>query len=149
VLPAPPGLRLFDDLALVSASAPAQTLTRPPTLARQVEPALPDAGVTTPGTAVMEVDVGPDGKVLEVKVVSGVSPGLDAAAVAALRQFEFTPAELDAGLQKLNLQGVLRTAGTREPLAGASPSSSPRRGTSASRPPRRCARTSAPRWSTS
>lgn len=138
-------LRLLVVLALLSASALAQTLTRPPTLVKQVEPAPPDGGVTTPGTVVMEVDLGPDGKVLAVKVVSGLTPELDAAAVKALEQFEFTPAELDgqpaavriqyaltysappppaaepdAGVPTLNLQGVLRTAGTREPLPGAS-----------------------------
>lgn len=93
----------------------------------------------------MEVDLGPDGKVLEVRVVQGVSPELDAAALKALRQFVFSPAELDrepaavriqyaltfeppapplrvidAGVPAVNLRGVLRTAGTREPLPGAS-----------------------------
>lgn len=84
VLHAPVVLRLFAVLALVAASALAQTLTRPPTLVTEVEPAPPDGGVTTPGTVVMEVDAGPDGKVLEVKVVGGVSPGLDAAATVTV-----------------------------------------------------------------
>lgn len=135
-------IRLLLLLALCGTGALAQTLTKPPTLLKQVEPDTGDAGVLT-GTVIMEVDVGLDGKVLEVKVVNGLSPALDAAAAAALRQFEFTPAEIDhqpaavriqyaltfeapvvatvidAGTPTVNLLGVLRTAGNREPLASA------------------------------
>lgn len=122
----------------------AQTLTKPPTLVKQVAPEIADAG-TTAGTVVMEVDLGADGKVLAVKVVTSLSPTLDAAAVKALEQFEFTPAEIDgqpapvriqyaltfeaapvvllevdAGhTPVVNLFGVLRTAGTREAVANA------------------------------
>ncbi len=71
-------IRLILVLALCSSSAFAQTLTKPPSLLKQVEPQPPDGGITTPGTVVMEVDLGPDGKVLEVRVVQGVSPELDA-----------------------------------------------------------------------
>ncbi|MDP1825194.1 MAG: TonB-dependent receptor [Archangium sp.] len=138
-------LRLVLVLAMCGSSALAQTLTKPPTLLEKVEPLTPDGGVTTPGTVVMEVDLGLDGKVLAVKVVSGLSPELDAAAVIALKQFVFTPAEIDhqpaavriqyaltyepppppiavidAGVPAVNLLGVLRTAGTREPIAAAS-----------------------------
>ncbi|HEY0880730.1 MAG TPA: TonB family protein, partial [Archangium sp.] len=138
-------LRLIVVLALFSASAFAQTLTKPPTLVKQVEPALPDAGVTTPGTVVMEVDLGLDGKVLDARVTSGLAPDLDAAALTAIKQFEFTPAEIDgkpaavrlqyaltfepprlpliefdAGVPTINFQGVVRTAGTREPVPAAS-----------------------------
>jgi TonB family protein len=124
----------------------AQTLTKPPTLLKQVAPDTTDAGVTTPGTVVMEIDLSAEGKVTAVKVVQPLSPELDAAAVKALEQFEFTPAEIDgqpapvriqyaltfepppmvvlgepdAGhLPVKNLFGVLRTAGTREPVANA------------------------------
>lgn len=127
---------------LFATSVLAQTLTRPPTLLRQVEPEVGDAGVVT-GTVIMELDLGPDGHVLEVRVTHGLTPELDAAAMAALRQFEFTPAEIDgapaavrieyaltfeapvaievidAGTPVLNLSGVVRTAGTREAIANA------------------------------
>lgn len=131
-------------LALTSFGALAQTLTKPPTLLKQVEPQTGDAGVVT-GTVMMEVDVGLDGKVLAVKVINGLTPELDAAAVHALEQFEFTPAEIDhqpaavriqyaltfeaplpvvaladAGVPTVNLLGVLRTAGTRKPVPSAS-----------------------------
>ena len=133
-------IRLLLVLALCGSSAFAQTLTKPPTLLKHVDAQAPDGGVTNPGTVLMEVDLDPEGKVLEVKVVQGLSPELDAAAVAALKQFEFSPAEIDhqpaavriqyaltfepppppltvidAGVPTVNLQGVLRTAGTREP----------------------------------
>ena len=138
-------LRLVLVLSLCGSSALAQTLTKPPALLEKVEPLTPDGGVTTPGTVVMEVDLGLDGQVLAVKVVSGISPELDAAAVTAIKQFVFTPAEIDhqpaavriqyaltfepppppltvidAGVPTVNLLGVLRTAGTREPIGGAS-----------------------------
>jgi len=99
-------IRLLLLLALCGTGALAQTLTKPPTLLKQVEPDTGDAGVLT-GTVIMEVDVGLDGKVLEVKVVNGLSPALDAAAVAAIRQFEFTPAELDHQPAAVRIQYAL------------------------------------------
>jgi TonB family protein len=107
-------LRLVLVLSLWGLSASAQTLTRPPTLLEKVEPATPDGGVTTTGTVVMEVDLGLDGKVLAVKVVSGLSPALDAAAVTALKQFVFTPAEIDNQPAAVRIQYAL---GPRLPLA--------------------------------
>ena len=134
-------IRLIPVFAMCSLCAFAQTLTKPPTLIQQVQPHPPDGGVTAQGTVVMEVDLGPDGRVLAVKVVQGLTPELDAAAVAALERFVFSPAEidnqpaavriqyaltfeaplvvLDAGVPTVNLLGVLRTAGTREPIPGA------------------------------
>ncbi len=134
-------IRLIPVFAMCSLCAFAQTLTKPPTLIQQVQPHPPDGGVTAQGTVVMEVDLGPDGRVLAVKVVQGLTPELDAAAVAALERFVFSPAEidnqpaavriqyaltfeaplvvLDAGVPTVNLLGILRTAGTREPIPGA------------------------------
>ncbi|MFO0600293.1 MAG: TonB-dependent receptor [Myxococcaceae bacterium] len=123
----------------------AQTLTKAPTLVKQVAPDVGDAG-SVAGTVVMEVDLGPDGKVLAVKVVQPLSPALDAAATKALEQFEFTPAEIDGQPAAVRIQyaltfdatpvvaletpdagpppvvnffGVLRQAGTREAIANA------------------------------
>lgn len=100
-------IRLILVLALISSSAFAQTLTKPPTLLQQVEPQPPDGGITTPSTVVMEVDLGLDGKVLEVRVVQGVSPALDAAALKALRQFVFSPAEIDGEPAAVRIQYAL------------------------------------------
>jgi len=90
-------------LALVSSLAHAQAdggtgvLTKPPALLKEVEavfpPELADAGVG--GTVVMEVDVGEDGRVLDARVVGSAGAAFDEAALTAVRQFEFSPAEVD------------------------------------------------------
>lgn len=143
-------LRLLALLAwLVGAGALAQTLTRAPTLLKQVDPVYPaeavDAGVTAAVT--LELDLGPDGKVSDARVVQSGGAPFDRAALEAIRQFEFTPAEVDgqpapvrltytlnfvlaqevvevpqpadAGVPVVNLAGTLKAAGTREPIAGA------------------------------
>ena len=136
---------------LIGGSAFAQTLTKPPTVLKHVEPLAPqgDGGPGPTGTVVMEVDIGPDGKVMEARVTQTAGAALDQAALAAIKQFEFTPAEIDnapaavriqysmefapaappeepdAGLPDaghapvVNLAGTLRVASTREPLAAA------------------------------
>lgn len=99
-------------LALVSSVAHAQAdggtgvLTKPPALLKEVEavfpPELADAGVG--GTVVMEVDVGEDGKVLDARVVGSAGAAFDEAALAAVRQFEFSPAEVDGRPAAVRLQ---------------------------------------------
>jgi TonB family protein len=136
-------------LLLLAVSALAQTPPKMPTLVKQVDPVYPasltDAGVG--GVVVMEIDIGVDGKVMDVKVVSSAGPEFDEAAVTAARQLEFTPAEfdgkptpvriqyssqfvvqqqvvevpvIDAGVPVVNLKGQVLTAGTREPIVAAS-----------------------------
>ncbi len=139
--------RLSALLLLLAVSAFAQTAPKMPTLVKPVEPVFPaslaDAGVG--GVVVMEIDIGVDGKVMEVKVITSAGPEFDAAAVTAARQLEFTPAEFDgkptpvriqyssqfvvqqqvvevavaqdAGVPVVNFKGQLVTAGTREPVA--------------------------------
>ncbi len=84
-------------LAFGQADAGTGVLTRAPTLLKQVEAAFPaaelDAGVG--GTVVMEVDLGADGKVLDARVTQSAGPAFDRSALAAVRQFEFSPAEVD------------------------------------------------------
>ncbi|MBM4777061.1 MAG: TonB-dependent receptor [Archangiaceae bacterium] len=125
-------------------------LTKAPTLVRQVEATVPpellDAG--TGGTVVMEIDIGPDGAVMDARVVQSAGAGFDREALAAIRQFGFTPAEVDgqpaavriqfsyefffkqqvvevpvvadAGVTGLvNFAGIVRERGTRDPLANA------------------------------
>lgn len=142
---------LFSSLALAQADAgPTGVLTKPPALLKQVEavfpPAMMDAGLG--GTVVMEVDIGPDGLVLDARVIR--SPGLDfdQSALEAIKQFVFSPAEVDgrpaavriqysyqffyrpevvetpvvpdAGVRGLlNFSGRVVERGTREPVAGA------------------------------
>lgn len=137
---------------LLSTAALAQpdagVLTRPPALLTSVEAVFPpqmlDAG--TGGTVVMEVDLGTDGKVMDARVVESAGTAFDQAALDAVKQFVFSPAEVDGApaavriqysyefffrpevitttLQTdagavINFEGTLVERGTREPLAGA------------------------------
>lgn len=128
-------------LSLLAVLGASSVLTKPPTLTKSVEPTFPaeaaDAG--TGGVVVMELDIGADGKVTQVKVVESAGPAFDEAALAAARQLEFSPAEVDGqpapvrisfsstfaveqkpqAVLEVNFAGVLSAAGTREPVAGA------------------------------
>ncbi|MFO0601064.1 MAG: TonB-dependent receptor [Myxococcaceae bacterium] len=148
-------LLLVPVLTSVLLAAPAvaqQADVKPPTLLKQVDPEYPaslaDAGIPE-AAVVMEIDIGVDGKVMDVKVVGSAGAAFDDAAVAAARQLEFTPAEIggkptpvriqytshfvvqaqptveaplpvDAGIPVVNFAGTLLTAGTREPIVAAS-----------------------------
>ena len=126
-------------------------LTKAPALVKQVEAVFPlqmlDAG--TGGTVVMEIDLGTDGKVMDARVIQSAGAEFDQAALEAVRQFEFTPAEVDgvpaavriqysyefffrpevvttlldpdAGTPEgvVNFEGTLVERGTRAPLPGA------------------------------
>lgn len=125
---------------------PTGVLTRPPALLKQVEAAFPaealDAGVG--GTVEMEIDIGADGKVTDARVTKSAGAAFDEAALAAVRQFEFSPAEVDGqpapvrigysyefffrpqavpqpvAEDVVNLQGTVLERGTRTPISGAS-----------------------------
>jgi TonB family protein len=89
---------LFSALtALAQSDGGAGVLTKAPTLVERVEatfpPELLDAGVG--GTVVMEIDLGVDGTVTDAKVVQSAGEGFDREALAAIRRFRFTPAEVD------------------------------------------------------
>ncbi len=92
--------------AQAQADAGTGVLTRPPALLKDVEAAFPpelvDAGVG--GTVTMEVDVGADGKVLDARVIGSAGVAFDEAALAAVRQFEFSPAEVDGHPAAVRLQ---------------------------------------------
>jgi TonB family protein len=82
-----------------SSDEPAGTgeITKPPKLIKFVPAVYPkekhDAGVTASVT--LSIEIGDDGKVGEVEVVKPAAPDFDAAAVAAVKQFVFEPAEID------------------------------------------------------
>ena len=79
------------------APAPTGVLTKPPVLKRQVEAQYPPEALTQQleGTVVMLIDISETGAVTEVQVTQPAGQGFDEAAVAAVRQFEFEPAEVD------------------------------------------------------
>jgi TonB family protein len=103
---------LFLLLLLVSSAALAQSdggtgvLTRAPALLKQVEAVFPlqmlDAG--TGGRVVMEVDLGADGTVTAARVVESAGQAFDDAALAAVKQFTFSPAEVDGVPAAVRLQ---------------------------------------------
>ena len=62
-----------------------------PKILRRVEPEFPPG---EKGTVIMEVTIGPDGSVTDVRVLRGY-PALDAAAIKAVRQWQFEVSRLD------------------------------------------------------
>jgi TonB family protein len=77
--------------------APAGEITKPPKLIKFVPAVYPkdkhDAGVTA--SVLLSIEIGDDGKVGAVEVVKPAGADFDAAAVAAVQQFLFEPAEID------------------------------------------------------
>lgn len=89
--------------AAASGQAPAETSTqRPgtvvqPSLMREVRPQYPEAALAAgrSGVVTLECVVNPDGSVGEVRVITPLEPSLDAEAVKALKQWQFTPGTKD------------------------------------------------------
>lgn len=79
------------------AGAPTGVLTKAPVLKRQVEAQYPPEALAQQleGTVVMLIDISEAGAVTDVQVTQPAGHGFDEAAVAAVRQFEFEPAEVD------------------------------------------------------
>jgi TonB family protein len=79
------------------AGAPTAVLTRAPAIVTFVEAAYPaeaeQAGLQ--GVVKLQVDLGEDGKVTAVSVLEPAGHGFDEAALAAVKQFLFSPAEID------------------------------------------------------
>jgi TonB family protein len=127
--------------------APATQLTKPPKLLRFV-PARPPPGFAERGRVdvILAIDVDATGKVQHVAVVRSGGPELDAAAVAAARQFVFAPGE--AGGRPVPVRITYRTrfrtapasrpasrpasqpasapASTSQPASASAPASQPR-----------------------
>ncbi len=132
------------------AGTPTGVLTKAPVLKRQVEAQYPPEALAQQleGTVVMLIDISEAGTVTDVQVTQSAGPGFDEAAVAAVRQFEFEPAEVDnvpapvrieyayqfvwrappppegtepgaAAEPPVNFSGRALERGTRRPLAGA------------------------------
>ncbi len=92
--------------AAPSVAQDAGVLTKAPALLKKVPAAFPadmaDAG--TSGTVVLQVDVGADGTVTHAEVVKSAGASFDDAALAAVRQFLFSPAEVDGVPAPVRLQ---------------------------------------------
>src|SRR5687768_5113846 len=72
-------------------------LTKPPNLARFVDAAYPPAEKAAGRTArvVLEIAISAAGSVDAARVIESAGPEFDAAALDAVRQFVFEPAEID------------------------------------------------------
>lgn len=130
---------------VVAPAPPApQALTRAPVLEHFVEAPYPEEarGAGLEARVVLEVDISKSGEVTRAVVVAPAGHGFDEAALEAVRQFHFSPAEVDgkpsavrihyaydfvlapAPQQReqqgpVNLEGAVRERGTRRPVAGA------------------------------
>ena len=125
---------------------PGPTLTRPPAVERFVEAAYPPEAEAQKleGRVVLSIDISATGEVTRAEVVEPAGHGFDEAALAAIRQFHFTPAELDGQPSPVrisyaydfvlrpaptavqvqqegpvNFSGEVLERGNRKPLAGA------------------------------
>lgn len=128
-----------------SPAAPTGQLTKPPELLEFVQaPYPPEAeGQRLEGDVGLLVDIDEHGAVTRVEVVEPAGHGFDEAAVEAVKQFRFSPAEIDGApaavrlgyrysfvlapeeptreerISVVNLRGTVLVRGTREPLANA------------------------------
>jgi protein TonB len=68
-----------------------------PTLVRRVEPEYPRTAVDArlQGVVILDTVVAEDGRVLDVRVLRSAGVLLDRAAIAAIRQWRYTPLELN------------------------------------------------------
>lgn len=125
-----------------SQAAPQNVLTKPPELLQFVEAVRPPGTEALEGVVVLMLTLQADGRVSDVVVESAAGQGFDEAAMAAARQFVFSPAEVDGQPAAVQLayrynftvktqevvvdsdapvgavQGVLVERGTRAPLVG-------------------------------
>ncbi|HEY1908770.1 MAG TPA: TonB family protein, partial [Myxococcaceae bacterium] len=144
--PAPPSTPPPESAAPEAETPSAPTLTRAPTVERFVEaPYPPEAEAQKlEGRVVLSIDISATGEVTRAEVVEPAGHGFDDAALAAIRQFRFTPAEIDGKPSAVrityaydfvlrpapsesqvkqegpvNFSGRVLERGNRKPLAGA------------------------------
>jgi TonB family protein len=123
-----------------AAGASAPVLTRAPKLVKFVEAAYPEEekAAGRAASVTLEIAISGAGVVLDASVVGSAGAAFDAAALAAVKQFVFAPAEIDgqpapvkityrydfvfkvepAG-PVVNFAGVVRNRFTKKPMAGA------------------------------
>jgi TonB family protein len=113
-------------------------LTKPPALVKFVEAPYPEAEKAAGKSAsvVLLIAISPTGTVDDVAVLTSAGAAFDEAAISAVRQFLFTPAEIDNQPAAIKIQyrydfvlkqeapttavfdGIVKTRGTSAPLAG-------------------------------
>ncbi len=128
---------------VIPPAKPPPQLTKPPGLEHFVEAVYPEAARASglQARVLLEVDISATGEVTHATVLTPAGHGFDEAALAAVQQFHFTPAEVDgkpAAVRinyvyhfvlttvvkelpqqgAVNLAGTVLERGTRRPLAG-------------------------------
>jgi len=98
-------------------------LTKPPQLLTSVQPIFPESAKAQQlqGDVTMQVDIGADGKVTNVTVLEPAGHGFDEAAVAAVKQFVFSPAEIDGKPAPVRIGYTQHFVWTAPPDAGPPP----------------------------
>jgi TonB family protein len=123
-------------------AAPQGKVTKPPRLVRFFQAAYPESERANghPASVVLAIGIGADGKVVDATIVGSGGAAFDEAALAAVKQFEFEPAEIDGVPAPVRIQyrydfvlgqnapaaapktadfgGVVRDRKTKQPLPG-------------------------------
>ncbi|WAM27342.1 TonB-dependent receptor [Myxococcus sp. NMCA1] len=110
------------DAATPPAAQAQPTITKPPELVQQVEAQYPPEALAQGLTASVRliITIADDGSVAEVLPTEPVGHGFDEAAIAAVRQFRFSPAEVDGVPAPVQVEYVYHfTLTAPEPEAGA------------------------------
>lgn len=95
--PSPPVAPIFPSLeARRQAHREFATFLRKPTKTKDVRPVYPPIAQSAriQGVVIVEATIGPEGRVVEARILRSL-PLLDAAALAAVRQWEYAPTEVD------------------------------------------------------
>jgi TonB family protein len=84
----------------------APVLTKAPALLQRVPSVYPEEAKAEKlaGDVTLQVDISADGHVAEAKVIKGAGHGFDEAALAAVKEFLFSPAELDGKPAAVRIQ---------------------------------------------
>lgn len=90
-------------LSLLALLASAAELTKPPQLLQFVEAPFPASEQGHTGSVVLAVTIREDGTVEDAVVQESAGPAFDEAAVAAVRQFVFSPAEIDGKPSRIRI----------------------------------------------
>lgn len=86
-----------------AAEPAAPALTKPPVLLQFVEAPFPESEVGRTGSVVLAVTLRADGTVEDVTIQESAGAAFDAAALAAVRQFLFSPAEIDGRPSRIRI----------------------------------------------
>jgi TonB family protein len=91
-------------LAAPSVAHAAPQLTKPPELLTFVEAAFPPSETGKTASVVLAVTIGEDGLVEDATIVTTAGEAFDAAAIAAVKQFVFSPAEIDGKPGRIRIE---------------------------------------------